>query len=106
VPSSASGAFELTFGLEESLLVKRVVVDEIARDEGRSEVVEVTEHLPVSELDDVKVELNKEKTTGGFTLDGMDGLVSWKLTLAPAEQRSVDLAFHVDVPSSYDTGGL
>jgi uncharacterized protein (TIGR02231 family) len=121
------GAFELTFGLEESLRVKRVVVEEIARDEGflgsrrrfryayrlelanyrqRPEVVEVTEHLPVSELDDVKVELDKDKTTGGFTLDTMDGLVSWKLTLAPAEQRSVDLAFHVDVPSSYDTGGL
>jgi uncharacterized protein (TIGR02231 family) len=121
------GAFELTFGLEESLRVERVVVEEIARTEGlfggrrrfryayrfnlanyreRPEVVEVAEHIPVSELDDVKVELNSEKTTGGHALDAMDGIVSWKVTLAPAEKRSVDLVFHVDVPSSYDMGGL
>ncbi len=121
------GAFELTFGLEESLRVERVVVEEIARTEGlfggrrrfryvyrfnlanyreRPEVVEVAEHIPVSELDDVKVELDSEKTTGGHALEAMDGIVSWKVTLAPAEQRSVDLAFHVDVPSSYDMGGL
>ncbi|HEX8434905.1 mucoidy inhibitor MuiA family protein [Archangium sp.] len=121
------GAFELTFGLEESLRVERVVVEEIARTEGlfggrrrfryayrfnlanyreRPEVVEVAEHIPVSELDDVKVELDSAKTTGGHSLEAMDGIISWKVTLAPAEQRSVDLAFHVDVPSSYDMGGL
>ncbi|MFL5357627.1 mucoidy inhibitor MuiA family protein [Archangium sp.] len=121
------GAFQLTFGLEESLRAERVVVQEIARDEGlfggrrrfhyayrfnlanyrqRPEVVEVAEHLPVSELDDVKVELDTGKTTGGYALDSMDGIATWKLTLAPAEQRSVDLVFHVDVPSSYDMDGL
>jgi uncharacterized protein (TIGR02231 family) len=121
------GAFELTFGLEESLRVERVVVEEIARTEGlfggrrrfryayrfnlanyreRPEVVELAEHIPVSELDDVKVELDSEKTTGGHALEAMDGIISWKVTLAPAEKRSVDLAFHVDVPSSYDMGGL
>jgi uncharacterized protein (TIGR02231 family) len=121
------GAFQLTFGVEESLRVERVVVEELARDEGlfggrrrfryayrfdlanyreRPEVVEVAEHIPVSELDDVKVELDGEKTTGGHTLDSMDGIVSWKVTLAPSEQRSVVLSFHVDVPSSYDMSGL
>lgn len=120
------GAFQLTFGLEESLRVERVVVEEVARDEGlfgghrrfrygyrfkvsnfrnRPEVVELAEHIPVSELDDVKVALG-EKTTAGHTLDAADGIVSWKLTLAPAEQRDVELSFHVDVPSSYDMGGL
>ncbi|WNG50752.1 mucoidy inhibitor MuiA family protein [Archangium minus] len=121
------GAFQLTFGIEESLRVERVVVQEIARDEGlfggrrrfhyayrfnlgnyraRPETVEVAEHIPVSELDDVKVELDNEKTTGGYALEAMDGIATWKLTLAPSEQRSVDLSFHVDVPSSYDMGGL
>ncbi|QRK09748.1 mucoidy inhibitor MuiA family protein [Archangium violaceum] len=121
------GAFQLTFGIEESLRVERVVVQEIARDAGlfggwrrfhyayrfnlgnfraRPEVVEVAEHIPVSELDDVKVELDDPKTTGGYALEAMDGIVTWKLTLAPSEQRSVDLAFHVSVPSSYDMGGL
>jgi uncharacterized protein (TIGR02231 family) len=120
------GAFQLTFGLEDSLRVERVVVEEVARDEGlfggrrrfryayrfklsnfrdRPEVVELAEHIPVSELDDVKVELG-EKTTGGHALDKEDGIISWKLKLAPAEQRDVELSFHVDVPSSYDMGGL
>jgi uncharacterized protein (TIGR02231 family) len=121
------GAFQLTFGIEESLRVERVVVQEIARDEGLfggrrrfhyayrfdlanyrqgPEVVEVAEHIPVSELDDVTVELDKEKTTGGHAFEAMEGIVTWKVTLAPAEKRSVDLTFHVDVPSSYDMQGL
>ncbi|QRN98760.1 mucoidy inhibitor MuiA family protein [Archangium violaceum] len=121
------GAFQLTFGIEESLRVERVVVEEIARDEGlfggrrrfryayrfnlanyreRPEVVELAEHIPVSELDDVKVELDREKTTGGHVFDSVDGIVSWKVSLAPAEQRSVVLSFHVDVPTSYDMSGL
>ena len=33
-------------------------------------VVEVAEHIPVSELDDVKVELDARKTTGGHALEG------------------------------------
>jgi uncharacterized protein (TIGR02231 family) len=124
----AQGApFELTFGIEESLRAERQVVEEVQRDEGlfggkrrfryayRFEVanyrkspeeLEVAEHVPMSELDDVKVELDTKKTTAGYTLDAADGIATWKLKLAPAEKRTVDLFFHVDVPSSYDSGGL
>ena len=35
-----------------------------------------------------------------------DGIVTWRLPLKPGEKRTVDLAFHVDAPSSYDTGGM
>jgi uncharacterized protein (TIGR02231 family) len=120
------GPFQLTFGIEESLRVERVVVEEIARDKGLfdgkrrfryayrldlgnfrpgPEVVEVTEQLPVSELEDVKVEV-EAKTTAGHELNPTDGFLTWKVKLAPAEQRSLDVAFHVDVPSSYDMGAL
>jgi len=124
----AQGApFELTFGIEEGLRVERQVVEEVARDTGlfggkrrfryayRFEVanyrkspeeLEVAEHIPVSELEDVKVELDAKKTTAGYALDAADGIATWKLKLAPAEKRTVDLVFHVDVPSSYDSGGL
>lgn len=124
----AQGApFEVTFGLEEGLRVERQVVEEVQRDQGlfggkrrfryayrfelanyrkQPEEVEVAEHLPVSELDDVKVELDTKKTTAGYTLDAADGIATWKLQLAPAEKRTVDFVFHVDVPSSYDSGGL
>jgi uncharacterized protein (TIGR02231 family) len=120
------GAFQLTFGLEESLRVERVVVTELARDEGlfnsrrrfryayrfelgnylaRPQVVELAEPIPVSELDDVTVAL-EEDTSPGPALDAVDGLVTWTVKLAPAEKRSLKLGFHVDVPSSYDMGGL
>jgi hypothetical protein len=32
--------------------------------------------------------------------------VLWKIALQPNEKRTVDLAFHVDLPASYDSGGL
>ena len=71
----AEGArFQLSFGLEEGVKVKRTVVEEIARDRGifksaqrfryayrlevenhlgRPEVVQLAEQVPVSELSDV-----------------------------------------------------
>lgn len=123
----AQGApFELTFGLEEGLRVKRTVVEEVQRPKGlfggrqrfryayrfeltnlraRPEKVELSEHIPVSELDDVKVELEQE-STAGYTLASEDGIATWKVALAPGERRTVDLVFHVDAPSSYDTGSL
>ena len=124
VPQGAP--FQLTFGVEEALRVERGVVREIARDEGLfggrrrfryayrldlanyrpgPEEVEVMEHLPVSELEDVKVEL-EQGTTPGHVLDAAEGFVTWRVKLDPTERRSVDIAFHVDVPSSYDTGAL
>jgi uncharacterized protein (TIGR02231 family) len=124
----AQGApFELTFGIEEGLRAERQVVEELQRDAGlfggkrrfryayRFEVanyrkspeeLEVAEHIPVSELDDVKVELDTKKTTAGHALAATDGIITWKLKLAPGDKRTVDLVFHVDVPSSYDSGGV
>lgn len=123
----AKGApFELTFGLEEGLRVKRTVVEELQRPEGffdskkrfrfayrfelanlrqRPEKVELSEHIPVSELDDVKVEVEQE-STAGYTLAAEDGIATWKVALAPGEKRTVDLVFHVDAPDSYEAGGL
>jgi uncharacterized protein (TIGR02231 family) len=116
--------FHLSFGLEEGVRVKRIVVEEIARDQGlfnsaqrfryayrfelenhlgRPEQVELAEAIPVSELSDVHVEL-EDRTTKGFERNEEDGIVTWKLKLAPGEKRSLELAFHVDVPNDYVTG--
>ena len=118
--------FHVTFGIDESVKVKRTVLQEIQRQTGifggnqrfsfsyQFEVanyqssgrkIELAEHVPVSELDDVKVELDP-KTTTGFDLQRDDGIVTWTLNLSPGTTRKIDLAFHVDVPSSYDTSGL
>lgn len=118
--------FHLTFGADEALKVKRTVIQEIKRETGlfkgnqrfsfsyKFELanfqsgprkVELAEHVPVSELDDVSVEID-DKTTRGYELQKDDGIVTWKVELAPGATRTVDLAFHVDVPSSYDTSGM
>ena len=123
----AEGArFQLTFGIEESMRVKRLTVEEIVRDRGflgstrrfrfayRIEVanyqegaqtVELSEHIPVSELEDVKVQMDP-KTTAGYESKPDDGIVTWKVKLNPGEKKLIDLVYAVDVPSSYDTGGL
>lgn len=115
------GRFLLTFGVEESIKVKRTVVEEAQREAGllggarhhryayrlevgnslsRPEELEITEQVPVSELDDVKVVIDP-KTTAGFRHDKEDGLVVWRLKLNPGEKRAVDLAFRIEVPASY-----
>jgi uncharacterized protein (TIGR02231 family) len=122
----AGGAFQLTFGLDDAVKVKRLVVAEISKDEGllktkrrfryayRLELsnhaaagreVEVQERIPVSELDDVEVKVD-ERTTKGYAVEKADGVLTWRLKLAPREERQVDLVFYVDVPTSYDLGAL
>ena len=107
--------------------MKRIVKEELKKQEGlfgqrnrfryayafelgnyrsKPETIELTEHVPVSELDDVSVEVEKDKTTAGYEMKAEDGLARWKIQLAPGEKKQVDLAFHVDVPSSYESGGL
>ncbi len=118
--------FHLTFGVEENVKVKRIVRDELRRDTGlfnqnrrfhyaytveltshlaKAETIEVEDHLPLSELDDVHVEL-EDGTTGPRQLNSEDGLVTWKVALAPGQKKDVLFGFHVDVPGSYDSGGL
>ncbi|MFO0599110.1 MAG: mucoidy inhibitor MuiA family protein [Myxococcaceae bacterium] len=120
------GAFTLTFGIEDSVRVKRTIVDELKRDTGlfngnkrftyvyafevanygRANLdVTVAEALPVSELNDILVSVG-EKTTQGYSLDPKDGIAKWKVALRAGEKKKVDLAFRVDVPQSYDMGGL
>lgn len=123
---AAGAPFHLSFGLEERLRVKRVVLEELSKETGvfskgkrfryryafelesllpAAADLEVDDRVPVSELDDVEVGLDEE-TTAGFELQKEDGRVRWKTSLKPGEKRRLELAFHVDVPSSYDLGGL
>jgi|SRR5579871_599053 len=123
----AEGApFHLTFGIEESVRVKRLTVEEVMRDKNflaltrrfhyrykyevgnylpTTQEIEISDHLPVSELDDVKISID-DQTTAGYQSRPDDGIVTWRVKLAPSEQRKLDFAFHVDVPSSYDSGGM
>jgi uncharacterized protein (TIGR02231 family) len=118
------GAFTLTFGVEDGLKVKRVALEELKRQTGlfnskvrfsygyRFEVanyekapreVELWEGLPVSELSDVTVSVG-EKTSSGYQLNPADGIAKWKVKLAAQGKQDIELAYQVDVPSTYETG--
>ena len=75
------------------------------RAEGRASGVELTEQIPVSEIDDVRVTVDPN-TAPGYELAAQDGRLTWKLEPAPGEPRVLELHFHVDVPGSYDAEGL
>lgn len=120
------GAFSLTFGLEESIRVRRTVLSEVMRVEGlfndrqrfmyvyemevanyaksATEIV-LVDQVPVAEVNDIAIKVMPE-TTSGYTVSPSDGIVSWSLRLGVAEKKRVTLAFAVDVPSSYDTSRL
>ncbi len=122
LPRVASGApFHLSFGLEERLKVKRLVMSELSQQTGvlkkgaRYEfhyayelqslidgpiALEVADRVPVSELDDVHVEIDPA-TSAGYALDPSDGMVRWKQQLSAKEKKRLELAFHVDVPGEY-----
>jgi uncharacterized protein (TIGR02231 family) len=114
--------FLLTFGVEESMKVKRTVVAEVQRSEGllggmrshryeyklevanylgQAQQLEITEQVPVSELDDVKVVVDP-RTTGGYAHNREDGLLTWTLPLAAGTKRDLLLAFRIEAPASYD----
>lgn len=123
----AQGAFfTLSFGVEDSVRVKRTVVEELKRDAGlfndkkrftfaykfelanygKAPVeVQLADHLPVSELSDISITVN-EKTTPGYALGKDDGIAKWKVPLKAQEKKTIDFGFKVDVPGSYETGGL
>jgi uncharacterized protein (TIGR02231 family) len=123
----AEGArFRLTFGLDETVRVRRDVVEEVQRDKSwisstrrfhyryrfdvasygpRPIELELTDPLPVSELDDVKVAIDPQ-TTPGWQLRAEEGQVVWRIPLKPGERKRIEHHFHVDVPASYDAGSM
>ena len=115
------GTVTVSFGVEERVRVSRTILREVERNAGvlgrarhhrfayrfhlashlpTREEVELVDHLPLSELEDVAVVIERA-TTDGFVRDARDGLVTWRLPLRPGQERSVDLSFRVEVPGQY-----
>jgi hypothetical protein len=51
-------------------------------------------------MKDVTVSVDGQ-TIAGYNLERSDGIVRWSLKLTAGEERAIDLAFHIDVPSEY-----
>ncbi|MGC4122476.1 MAG: mucoidy inhibitor MuiA family protein [Myxococcales bacterium] len=118
---------KLAFGIDEQVKVKRIVIEELKKDPGvfgstrkltyaykvelqsfapRATEVSLQEQVPVSQMDDVKVQVDPKGTTPGYELAKDDGFLTWKVGLAPKEKKTVELRFAVEVPSKYDSSSL
>lgn len=75
---------------------RRVAID-LANHSGRPRELKLLERVPVSELEQVQVELDESETSPGFERDAQ-GLLRWTIALEPGEQRRVTLAFAVIMP--------
>jgi uncharacterized protein (TIGR02231 family) len=57
--------------------------------------VSVSERIPVSELEEVEVRLDRKELTPGATVDD-DGHVTWEVELPPASRHELELCYGVD----------
>ncbi len=60
----------------------------------RAVVVQVVERVPVSEVEQVKIEMNEKRTTAGNTPD-RDGFLRWERHLAAGATDTVELAYTI-----------
>jgi len=116
-------ALEISLGVDEEFKLKRR--DLLSREEGASFLsstkkllrayqidlsnnatqprsVELREAIPVSKSEEIKVLLDQEEITKDYQLDRERGLLSWSLSLKSGEQRSLKLAYQIDLPDDWE----
>lgn len=111
---AAGEKFEIGWGPEPDLRIKRTT--EVTEDKSRllsswmershkvyvmlsnlgdrTHAIEVTERIPVSEIDKVKIQLDSEETTGGKKPDD-NGFVTWRVDLASRGYERVQLCYQL-----------
>ena len=115
--------FEISLGVDEELKVERKTREDkdkpagflsstkhvfrgyrtkLTNRAGGPETIELRENIPVSKIDDVKVEVLGGATTAGYQLDPVRGLVTWPVSLKTGEWRNVDLGFAIRLPDSWE----
>jgi uncharacterized protein (TIGR02231 family) len=118
--------FEISLGVDEELKVERKTREDKDKSAGflsstkhivqgyrtkvtnhaaGTETIELRENIPVTKIDDVKVEVLPNLTTGGYQLDAARGFVTWTVSLVSGEWRTVDLGYAIHLPDSWDVSG-
>jgi uncharacterized protein (TIGR02231 family) len=122
LPYRAAGEpIEISLGIDEEIQVKRTRLKKTNRssaflsstkhiehgyrvaleNRARGKVeVEIREHIPVSKIDDVKVEILK-KTSKGYQLDAHRGFLTWTVPLKRGEKAQRDLLFTIHLPEDW-----
>lgn len=68
--------------------------------------VTLSETVPVSRVEQVKIKLNEESTTAGYQTDPDGSIFSWNLVMKPGEKQRVHLEYIVDLPNDYAWEGF
>jgi uncharacterized protein (TIGR02231 family) len=90
-----AGALSSTRHLERSWRI------ELTNNAKGRQTVEVRENIPVSKVEDVEIELLRDKTTKGFELDAHRGFVTWKLDLKRGQKKDVALYYTIHLPEDW-----
>ncbi|MBN2359138.1 MAG: mucoidy inhibitor MuiA family protein [Deltaproteobacteria bacterium] len=119
---AAGEPLELSLGIDEEFKVERIELLDRKRNSGlllqsknleqgyRVELtnrsrgrasVEVRERIPISKVDQVKVELDRGKTTPRFGLDPHRGFVTWNLSVEPGQTGAVELHYAIRLPDCW-----
>jgi uncharacterized protein (TIGR02231 family) len=119
--------FEVSLGVDDDMSVERQVIQEQDKDPSflsstkhivrayrakltnraasGTETVELRENVPVSKIDDVKVEIVAGQTSAGYAFDRERGFITWTVPLQRGEWHTVDLAYTIHLPDSWQVGG-
>lgn len=113
---------EASLGIDGSLRIERVVVDDRTREPGflsstrtlprafafvirssarAAATVEIRENLPVSKVDDVKVRIDAKKTTAGYDFSPLTGLVTWQAKVPAGGEATVKLGYTIALPEDW-----
>ncbi len=87
--------------LTKSQQLQRGYFIQIQNNSQQTEVIEIREAIPLSKNEDISVVLNREETTGTYTLDKYKGFVQWSMKLEPTKKERVDLVYHIELPSDW-----
>ena len=112
----AGASIELTLGVEEGLRISRVLdlgkdqeAGLLERDQRllrrfkikvkssskKTKRVEITENLPVSEVEEIKVKLNQAMTSSNFNYQAETGFVTWDLKVGALKEKDLTFAYQV-----------
>ena len=87
--------------LGKSQQLQRAYSIAIQNNSSSTEQIEIREAIPLSKNEDISVALNKDETTGTYTIDDYKGFVVWTMELNRSQRKSVDLVYQIELPSDW-----
>lgn len=113
---------EVSLGIDAAFKIKREAIEEkdnkghllsgdknmqrayrlTLRNQSRQQLpVELRENIPVSKVEQVRVKLDKNRSTRGYKLDVSQGFVTWTIKPKPGQAQYVDLVYKIELPKDW-----